>query len=316
MPSVAIVQIWPARLALVLVSILTSLFLAEIGLRLFCRNSLARIENERSLTYRYDRTLGWFPVPNSRTRITGARTFTAVHNSEGFRGPERAKNHKPGIIFLGDSLVWGFDVENSERFTDKLQARHPEWAIYNFGISGYGTDQEYLLLQKYFDQYQPKVVFLVICGDNDNEDNAWNFRGGYYKPYFTLQGGGLKLHGVPVPKSERAFFAEHKLLCRPYLTRLVARAYYNMNSPRPVKNSDPPTGVLLLEMRTYVARKGAFFAVGLQQGHPDLEKFLQKYNIPYVDLTTTNSAHRYTAGNHWTPEGHKFVADKIDRFLR
>jgi hypothetical protein len=289
---------------------------AEIGLRLLFRNNLAELEVEKNLAYRYDPELGWFPAANSNKRLTFSRTITATHNSEGFRGPEPVKNHKPGIIFLGDSFVWGFDVEVSERFTEKLQAKHPEWAIYNFGVSGYGTDQEYLLLRKYFDQYQPAAVFLVICGDNDNEDNAWNFRDGYYKPYFTLQGGGLKLNGVPVPKSGRTFFAEHKLLSRPYLTRLLVGSYYKLSSPPPVKNEDPPTGALLLDMRSYVTNKGASFAVGMQQWHPDLEKFLQNYNIPHVDLTTTNPAHRYTAfGKHWTPEGHSLVADKIDQFL-
>ena len=101
---------------------------------------------------------------------------------------------RPGILFLGDSYLWGYDVEAAERFTDKLQVRHPEWSIYNLGVSGYGTDQEYLLLNRYFDEYKPQVVFLLFCEETDHEDNRSNMRyGGYYKPYCTITGNRLEL---------------------------------------------------------------------------------------------------------------------------
>jgi hypothetical protein len=306
-----------AKLLLLFFSILLSIGLSEVALRMFFRDTFSQAEDERSLTYRYDAELGWFPMANSKKLFTASRTITAAHNSQGFRGPELAKSNKPRFIFLGDSLVWGFDVEASERFTEKLQAKHPEWAVYNFGVSGYGTDQEYLLLQKYFDEYAPSVVFLMICGDNDNEDNSWNFRGGYYKPWYTLEGGGLRVNGVPVPKAEKVFFSEHKFLCRSYVVRLFVRAYCKFTTPPPRKQADPPTGVILLDMRRYVVDRRAFFAVGLQHSHPDLTKFLQDYEIPYVALDATNSSQIYPEfWNHWTPEGHAFVAEKIDELLR
>ena len=305
------------KLGVLLVSGMIGLSVCELGLRTLYREERSAASDAANLSYHYDRQLGWFPSAKSKARITGSRTVTAIHNRDGLRGPEGTPSNKPGIVFLGDSLVWGFDVEAHERFTEKLQTKHPEWAIYNFGVSGYGTDQEYLLLQRYFERYRPRLVFLVICGDNDNEDNAWNFRGGYYKPYFTLEKGQLKLNGVPVPKSARTFYAEHRVWSRSMIVRLCARGYYRLRSPRPKKNPDPPTGVLLLEMRKYVVENGASFAVGLQHSQAELEQFLRQFRIRYVDLSTTNSGHTYSRfGNHWTPEGHSFVAEKIDRFLR
>src|SRR6266850_16121 len=306
----------PLKLGLLGVSLLLAALASEVVLRLFFKDSFALTEAQQSLPYQYDPELGWFPIPNSQKPVTASRTFTAAHNSQGFRGPERAQNTKPAFIFLGDSLVWGFDAEASERFTEKLQAKRPQCNIYNFGVCGYGTDQEYVLLKKYFDQYRPSAVFLMICGDNDNEDNSWNFRGGYYKPWFTLKAGALKLNGLPVPKSEKVFLAEHKTICRSYLARLMVRAWCKLTRPAPKKNPDPPTGVLLLDMRTYVQSRGVFFAVGLQHSSPPLEKFLRDYKIPFVDLETTNRAHVYPKfGNHWTPAGHDFVAQKLDAFL-
>jgi hypothetical protein len=306
-----------ANFGLLAGSLLIVALASELGLRLFCNRLLGQTEDERTLTYRYDPQLGWFPIPNSGKQFTGHRTIHIRHNSRGFRDREPAANGRPGVIFLGDSLVWGFDVEAEERFTERLQALHPNWAVSNLGVSGYGTDQEYLLLQRWFDQYKPAVVFLLICGDNDNEDNAWNFRGGYYKPYYTIAGGGLKLNGVPVPKSEKVVLAEHTVLTRLYLSRLITRVACRWSNPKPVKSQEPPTGALLLDMRGYVTGKGAYFAVGLQHSSPELEQFLHRFEIPFADLDTTNAAHYYpTHGNHWTPEGQAFVAGKIDEFLQ
>jgi hypothetical protein len=304
------------KLAVVPGSILVALLFVEVVLRVMYGSGSARQADER-LAYQHDPELGWFPIPNSSKRITGSRTITAVHNSKGFREAEHPKDHKPVMLFLGDSFVWGYDVEASERFTEKLQAKHPEWEIHNFGVSGYGTDQEYLLLRRYFEEYKPHAVVLVVCGDNDNEDNAWNCRGGYYKPYFTLENGRLSLHGVPVPKSEKTFFAEHQLLSSPYVMRVLVQSWYHMTLPAVIRNPDPPTGVLFLEMRNYVTNHGASFAIGMQQYNSELEQFLQKFEILHADLTTTNESHRYPAfGKHWTPEGHTLVAERLDHFLK
>jgi hypothetical protein len=309
-------QVW-RKFFLLLVSLILCLGLCEAVLRVFFRNSLGPLNDERSLTYHYDPELGWFPIPNSTKQFTASRPITVTHNSKGFRDQEPAESNKPGIAFLGDSLVWGFDAEAGERFTDKLQAKHPEWRVYNLGVSGYGTDQEYLLLQRFFSEYHPRVVFLLVCGDNDNEDNAWNIRGGYYKPFYTLEAGRLKVNNVPVPKSARVFFAAHPLLSSPYVIRLAVTAWRRCAGPRPWRNPDPPTGALLLDLRRYVTDRRATFAVGLQHSHPDLEKFLRDFQIPFVSLETTNPAHVYPEyGHHWTPEGHAFVAAKIDEFLR
>lgn len=301
------------NLLLVLVALSVAFGLAELGLRQFLLPDFAPAADERNLLYRYDSTLGWFPIPNTRESFTGSRTVTVRHNRQGFRGADHILQDKPGVIFLGDSFVWGFDVEETERFTEKLQAKHPEWSVYNLGISGYGTDQEFLLLQRCFDQYRPRVVFLVYCADNDKEDNDWNVRyNGYYKPYFIKVGDRLALEGVPVPGSERAFCAAHRTLCRSRVIRLLARAYYSIRQP-PARLHPDPTLEILGQMREFVEDRGARFLVGLQYQKGRVPKYLADHRIPFVDLA---GASRYpTAGGHWTPEGHTVVCERIERLL-
>ncbi len=300
------------RLLLAVGAMLVSALLAEAVLQLGFKDRLFVMQDERNLLYRYDPVLGWFPIPHSVDLFLGSRPITVSNNAEGFRAPEHVPNNKPGVLFLGDSFVWGFDVEAAERFTDKLQAKHPEWSVYNLGVSGYGTDQEYLLLQQWFAAYKPKVVFLVFCCETDDEDNSSNARWGYYKPYCTVEGNRLQVHGIPVPRSERAFLAQHELLARSCLARLLTRAWFKIADP-PVLQNPSPTGPIIRDLQKYLQSKGVVLAVGLTRSNPSLEEFLRFFKIRFVDLSTPL---RYPhLGGHWTPEGHDFVCDKIEQFL-
>ncbi len=306
-------------LLVVLLSVMLLLGITEIGMRFLPKNIKLIRKNERSLLYRYDEELGWFPIENSKRRFTTtprfefSRDIEIEHNSRGFRDPEPVITAKPKIVFLGDSFVWGYNVTNQERFTDKLRERLPDWSLYNFGISGYGTDQEYLLLTKQFQFYLPDIVFLVFCAENDRDDNSHNVRyGRYYKPYFTVDGDNLTLNGTPVPKAENYFIASHEILAHSYWFALLANAYFRMSSPPAVKLADP-THRLIARMNHFVKTRGAEFLVGLTGADPELEKFLQGEGIRYADLSTP---YRYPSdGYHWTPEGHSHVSEKIYDFL-
>ena len=305
------------KLILLGLSVLFSLALAEVGLRVFFSKKLSDPPDELSLLYEYNETLGWAPSKNTtRLHKGAARTITVTHNSEGFRGPERVKNDKPNVLFLGDSFVWGYDVELSERFTEKFQAKHPEWNVYNLGVCGYGTDQSFLLLQQVFEEYKPHIVILIYCTDNDFSDNGQNIRyGAHYKPYYTVEGtADLKLQGVPVFRSEKVLRAQHRILFGPYFTRALLRAYCKKTAPPLVTLQRNPTHLILQYMRNYCFSRGSFFAMGIQDGSkvPELFDFLKKCFITHVDLTTE----KYPVfSGHWTPEGHTFVCDRMDDLL-
>ncbi len=300
---------------MIFIGLVVAALLGEAVLRVFFSQRLAVFTDERSLLYSYEPTLGWFPVPDTRERVRASRVFTVAHNHAGFRDRDHSPGEMAGLVFLGDSFVWGYDVDVQERFTDKLQARHPEWNIYNFGVSGYGTDQEYLLLQRDFDSCKPRVVFLVFCTETDDADNSTNVRyGGYYKPYCTLKGTQLELRGTPVPRGERVWLAEHAELARSYLVRLFARAYFKRVSP-PVVQNPSPTGAILRDLQKYVQSKGAVFLVGLTDKNPKLEEFLGYFDIPFVDLSTSLRFPDPKYGMHWTAEGHTYVCERIEQFL-
>lgn len=286
---------------------------AELAVKVILKKNLFIRKDERNLTYRYDQELGWFPVENSKKRYDGSRSIAVEHNSRGFRDAEPGVDTELRMVFLGDSFVWGYDAEKEERFTEKLRAKLPDWSLYNLGVSGYGTDQEYLLLKRNFDFYRPNIVFLIFCTDTDWDDNSSNVRyGRYYKPYFTVDGGHLMLGGVPVPKSENYFFGEHPLLSQSCWFVLFTKAYFRLTSPPALKLKNP-TEAIFESLNQYIKAKGAEFLVGVTDKSPELERFLQRKDIPYVDLS--NSYKYRTHGGHWTPEGNDYVSRKIHEFL-
>jgi lysophospholipase L1-like esterase len=314
-PSPRLRGSWRLNLLLLLFTLLLLLICSEIFLRIFYRSELVSIEDERTLLYAHDSTLGWFPRPSSHGEFVDSRRVAVSHNSNGFRDPEPGPrlNALPKVIVLGDSFVWGYDVEGEERFTEKLRPRHPQRAIYNFGVSGYGTDQEFLLWQREANKYKPRIVLLVFCCENDSKDNSWNVRnGGYFKPFFVKQGAELRLQGIPVPKGERAILSQHRLLSSSWLFRLGARIYCAWRLPPRLHHLDP-TLEILAAMKEFSDQQRTWFGVGLTSHNEKIETRLKQLGVPWIDLSTTN---RYpTAGGHWNPQGHQDVADKLDAFL-
>ena len=299
---------------LVLFAVLVSLAAIEIVLRVIDLRVLREAAGERSLSYNYDAELGWVPTPNSRSAVTTARTIHAKHNSLGFRDIEFVPSARPAMLFIGNSFVWGVDAEADERFTDLLRRRISNYTIVNAGVSGFGTDQEYLLLQRMWATIQPAVVVLIFCTDNDRKDNSSNIRyDGYQKPYFvSTADAGVVLSGQPVPKSRQLYFKQDWLVRHWWLARAAVYAYMEVRYP-PLSLPDP-TERLVGKVRDLVAAHDARLIVGLQSSDGELIQYLRAEKIPFVNFDGAEAySDRY--GSHWTPEGHKLVAERLFKLL-
>jgi hypothetical protein len=297
-----------------LVIVLVTLAGLEIVLRVADFRELRETLTERSLAYDYDPELGWLPEPGSVSTIETFRKTHYRHNSLGLRDDEFKLDAKPTIMFLGDSFVWGLDSEAEERFSDLLKPRIPAYKILAAGVSGYGTDQEYLLLQKLWPKVKPAVVVLIFCADNDRLDNMTNRRyDNYQKPYFVTQpDGSLVLMGQPVPKSHLLYYKDNWLVRNLWLARLAVNAYVRLAHPK--VDVPDPTEKLVGKMRELVEGNGGKFMVGLQTSvqNETLVPYLEKNRIPFVKLEGADYIKNENSwGPHWTPAGQKDVAGRI-----
>ena len=294
--------------AVSVVTLLLATVLAELVLRWRAIGPLPAVET--GLHYRHDEVLGWHPVAGDRRTILGSRRFSVEHNRAGFRDRDHGAKTKPRILFLGDSFVWGFDVDQHERFTDLVQDALPGWDVINAGVAGYGTDQEYLLLTQIAGTYQPDLVFVMFCTDNDRNENSSNKEYGFYKPYFVRDGGGLVLKGTPVRRAETYWFNEHPWLFSFRLTRAAAKLLH----PYPgVQVPDPTLDELRLIARFLEERQVALLA-GMTDNDPGVEGYFASAHIP---LLTFRDIERFpTFGSHWTPAGHREVSRRVLTLLQ
>lgn len=152
---------------------------------------------------------GWAVAPNVRNLevFDGKRLSTDSH---GLRGTREVPFEKaPGtlrIAIFGDSFTFGEEVSDDETFAHQLERLLPGVEVLNFGVHGYGHDQELLYLREALPLYRPDIVLVGHVTD-DSMRNMLAFRS-FAKPWFRLQGGNLELHGTPVP-APAEFLAAH-----------------------------------------------------------------------------------------------------------
>lgn len=285
----------------------------------------------------FDPELGWAPVPRAVKTIFGRRDQTIRNNvgipgidfgpdwralnlrnnSIGLRDIEFERGSRPTILFLGDSMVWGYNVQEDERFTDLLREEMKGFNIVNAGVSGYGTDQEYLFLKRIWDRIRPDVVVLVFCVETDREDNSTNLRYNSYKPYLVqTETGAWQFRGEPTPPPRNYYFVSNWFARNLALARLAASVYFEVRAQvdgryRKVNNPDP-TERLVAMIREFAEARNARFLVGVDKTEPKLEAFLQGSGIPYTNL---EGAERFTFTIHWSPTGHQFVAERFKALL-
>src|SRR5256714_6768010 len=105
----------------------------ELALRIADPRVLREGQSERTIAYQHDAELGWAPVPNSEFTVTAERLIHVKHNGLGLRDIELVRSAKRKLLIVGDSFVWGNDVEVEERFTDLLRKTLPSDDIVNAG---------------------------------------------------------------------------------------------------------------------------------------------------------------------------------------
>ena len=200
-------------LLLLLCGTCTGLLLAEGIIRIAfpSRTSVLKLhqlqESERGKFARYDPLLGWDGLENAADTFEWVDTrHSVLQHGFGYRGKEYAieRTDKQRALVLGDSFTWGFGVDNRDIFTSVMEQELDQGVeIVNMGVSGYGSDQEYLLWREKGRRWQPDDVLVMVSLFTDLWDNISQEKHGYPKPIYRRdERGDLQLSNVPVPRRE------------------------------------------------------------------------------------------------------------------
>jgi hypothetical protein len=146
----------------------------------------------------YDPLLGW--------RNTGRPVINAPRNkdsltSDGWRGVHEFRKQKDKarrVILVGASFTYGFMVDDSETMGSYLERRlGNDTEVYSMAVPAYSVDQLALVATRIAPDYNPDAVIVAFSAD-DLKGSCSTFNQGLRKPYFTIRGDSIELHGVPV----------------------------------------------------------------------------------------------------------------------
>jgi lysophospholipase L1-like esterase len=184
------------NVATVIVSVIVAIIALEIILRIA---GIAYLE-----IYRLDPVLGWSPRPLAKSSASPNSPAPIEINGAGFRDRDHAvakSDEVFRIVVLGDSFVEGREVgfddlfwQITQRELETCQPRGKRPEILGFGINGYGTAQELLVLREHALKYQPDLVLLAFFTGNDVANNSAELDGHPERPYFELRDDELVLN--------------------------------------------------------------------------------------------------------------------------
>lgn len=147
---------------------------------------------------------GWF-------RNEGVQWVTI--NSAGMHDREHSVA-KPADVFriaaVGDSMTEAMQVPIDRNFCSVIERRlagcaalggkRPE--VLNFGVSGYGTAQELVMLRERVWKYQPDLVLLAMFPGNDIRDNGQTLARSPNNLYLTLRDGKIEIQDPQIPRED------------------------------------------------------------------------------------------------------------------
>lgn len=156
-----------------LISLLASLFVAELAIRILWvpPSTLSTISTEKHPFY------DWAPRPGITGRHVSAEfDYEFRHTAQGLRGDHLFAAPRPGniqnrILILGDSFTYGIGSEQHEIFVERVHSQFSDTEVINAGANGYGQRQQLAILDTLGAALGPDLVVLMFFW-NDVDDNV------------------------------------------------------------------------------------------------------------------------------------------------
>ena len=117
--------------------------------------------------------LGWKTIENVKliSKPMGYdRKIEFLTEKYGFRKFGKTNTKKRKILIIGDSFTEGVNVNNDEVYYNYLDTN--KYEIFAYGCGGYGTLQEFMIMDEYFDEINPDILLIQFCS-NDIINNSY-----------------------------------------------------------------------------------------------------------------------------------------------
>lgn len=208
------------KIVLLVLGILITLILVEIGLKLFtCETTLKFYDNP---------VFGSAFIPNQKGLfVTETKEYSSKVeiNSQDWPDVEHTLDKPKNtyrILILGDSFVENFQVPFEKRFFRQLQDKlGNKFEIIAIGRGNTGTAQQYLMLKEYGLKYKPDLVIQMFLTANDVKNNSPILQNDPYLPYFEIDEGN-NLKEIPqIKRSDRTLSSLKEMLKKFEITKII-----------------------------------------------------------------------------------------------
>jgi hypothetical protein len=294
-----------------------------------------------------DGQLGWRATENYEESLVGitkgGRTY-AIHRSQrrhGFRHFGDLHSLKPKLLIIGDSFTQASAVSDTKTYA-ALLSRLVEMEVFAYGAGGYGTLQEYLILDRYFDEIKPDLILWQFCindfinNDNELEQTSTANNNGLTRPYW-INGAITHLSPKPTGQQVREWINHHSR----FLYFVVSR----IDRLRAVTSSTSVEHAIKTEgfrhsgfQRAVQVTDQLMGRVRARVGNTPIVAFSCDSTEPYDEAFSVISMHHgieywrdipdvirralergedvQTPDDHWNESGHSLVAETVAKHMR
>jgi hypothetical protein len=317
------------KVFLVLSAILATLILGEVCLRIYL------FANPK--TYRIDQKLGWRARENYHWEgvlkdAGGRQCFAKITtDSHGFRLFGNPHSQKTKVLVLGDSFTYAKDVGDDQTFYSILAKRADNMEFFAYGAIGYGTLQEFMILDEFIDTIKPQIIILQFC-KNDFFDNyeAMDSNRTMTRPYIDVNG---KIYYKKRPPIISLLIGQSQLAR--YTFAIMGR-FPDIDALKlEIENSGgnydgfKKSSIIIKNILNKIRRRAsdatvlAFSANETQPYYSELRKIALSEEVKFIDgvpeavkaYEEKGFISRAADLDHWNEAGHKIVADQIYDYL-
>lgn len=188
------------NIAVLIITIIFVLVILDIAIRIMFPNP-----------YLYDEKYGWrYSGPEIRhleiqNDKNWTRNVTVEYFENGFKRWGNVSTNKTKVLIIGDSFTEMNLVNNGEEWYSYLEREFSDKEFFVYGAGGYGSLQEYMILDEYIDKINPDII-IIQFHYNDFLDNVYEFEikeyplsNQAYRPY--LENGKINMR-LPLKFSE------------------------------------------------------------------------------------------------------------------
>ena len=331
------------KLALISISVLFTLLVLEVTLRIvyeFRFHPKKRVFHAATKLYRLSKNKNLVYELRPKSNIELKKLGVKVEiNGFGFRDKEYSlnKGDKKRVIFIGDSLTYGWVINLHETYHKQLEelmrAKNYDVDVMGMGIVGYNTVQEYYLIKEKAVKFNPDIIVLQIT------PNDFRRTLGIKKEEKNNTYSLVPYHDVAVPYVLKKNSITHFFMRGSYLYKfinlklelLIKKWNKNYNVEEYFLLGEEKSFRYLEKIKEFLDKEGVKFAVVIFPNkktretyryaslHKRVRDLLTKLRVPFIDLYEEYNIKEpegiWADGIHPNVKGYGIAAAKLFDFL-